>query len=70
MRCPCGGCRERRAGTREVPPCHAGCGKYRAWKDEWNDGKRKIEPNGYLVPVSTKRSKKDRIYMRIGGKSE
>ena len=39
MRNPCRDCRERRAGGKDIPPCHSGCERYRAWREELVAGK-------------------------------
>ena len=39
---PCKNCPDRRPATRTEPSCHAGCERYKAWKD-YIDAKRKDE---------------------------
>lgn len=35
MICPCKGCTDRRAGSKDSPSCHASCERYNEWREQF-----------------------------------
>ncbi len=61
MRCPCIRCRDRVAGSKEGPSCHASCEKYKEWMDYFHakqaEERAGREIDAMVAAVAKKRQK-------------
>lgn len=63
MMCPCRGCRERVAGSKDGPSCHAGCEKYKEWR-AFIDARR--EAATQVICINPRQPRAKRKYERTG----